>query len=68
MNDIQEKFAVAPGGRSGVALAAGFGKGAPMIQDHGPESSLLNRDHFEESSAELLRQGAVIENFFREQW
>jgi hypothetical protein len=68
MNTFQEKVALAPGGTSGVALAAGFGNEAPMVGDRGRESSSLNRDHFEENSAELLRQGAVIENFFRENW
>jgi len=68
MNAFQEKAALAPGGTPRIALAAGFRKEAPMVRDHGPEFSSLNRDHHEESSAELLRQGAVIERFFREQW
>ncbi len=68
INDFQENLVLAPGGTSRVALAAGFGNEAPTVAEHGPEFSSLNRDHFEENSAELLRQGAVIESFFREHW
>jgi len=48
--------------------ASGLEDRALKIGDRAPGFSLFNQDHIEVNSAELLRQGALIANFFRGHW
>jgi hypothetical protein len=48
--------------------ASGLADMALKVGDRAPEFSLLNQDHVQVGSAELLRQGPVIVTFFRGHW
>ena len=48
--------------------ASGLENMAFKVGDRAPEFSLLNQDHVQVNSAELLRQGPLIVSFFRGHW
>jgi hypothetical protein len=48
--------------------ASGLADMALKVGDRAPEFNLLNQDHEQVNSAELLRQGPVIVTFFRGHW
>jgi len=48
--------------------ASGIESDALKVGDRAPEFSLYNQDHVLVNSAELLRQGPLVVNFFRGHW
>jgi hypothetical protein len=48
--------------------ASGLDKKALKAGDRGPQFSLFNQDHVQVNSADLLRQGPLVVNFFRGHW
>jgi hypothetical protein len=48
--------------------ASGLENRALKVGDPAPEFRLLNQDHVEVNSAELLRQGPLVVSFFRGHW
>jgi hypothetical protein len=48
--------------------ASGVESHALKAGDHAPEFTLFNQNHFEVSSADLLRQGPLVVSFFRGHW
>ena len=48
--------------------ASGLVNKALNVGDHAPEFSLLNQDHVQVNSADLLRQGPLVVSFFRGHW
>ena len=48
--------------------ASGLVSKALKVGDRSPEFSLFNQDHVQVNSADLLRQGPLVVNFFRGHW
>jgi len=48
--------------------ASGLANGALKTGDRAPEFSLLNQDHVQVNSADLLREGPLVVSFFRGHW
>ena len=48
--------------------ASGIESRALKIGDRAPDFTLLNQDHVEVSSKDLLRQGPMVVSFFRGHW
>ncbi|HTZ49917.1 MAG TPA: hypothetical protein VMH20_20190 [Verrucomicrobiae bacterium] len=48
--------------------ASGIESRGLKIGDRAPEFTLFNQNHFEVSSADLLRQGPLVVSFFRGHW
>jgi hypothetical protein len=68
MNNFEEKAVSVAGGTSGMVLAAAMGREASPVGEHAPDFSVFTRDHVQEISRELLRQGALIASFFQGRW
>lgn len=65
MNDLQEKTALVTRRGSAVGLAAAFGMQTSLVGDRPRGFGFFDRDHAQEIATELLRQGALIANFFQ---
>ncbi|HEY3963448.1 MAG TPA: hypothetical protein VGM05_02760 [Planctomycetaceae bacterium] len=68
MTNFPEKAVSVTGGTSGMIVAAVFEREASLVGVRAPEFSVFNRDHVQEISRELLRQGALIASFFQGRW